>query len=53
MHLTRLGGTQFPPHIMFKVVTRGINIHYFSGEKMIAPGSQVQFIIRPQWMRSL
>ncbi|KAI8923520.1 hypothetical protein BC831DRAFT_470746 [Entophlyctis helioformis] len=36
----RFGGTCFPPKILYKIYTKGTNVHYFSGYKMIAPGSK-------------
>eukprot|EP00164_Ancoracysta_twista_P008535 GFYU01012379.1.p1 GENE.GFYU01012379.1~~GFYU01012379.1.p1 ORF type:complete len:469 (-),score=28.96 GFYU01012379.1:61-1467(-) len=35
----RLGGTQFPPDIMYKVYTKS-KVQYISGQRMILPGSQ-------------
>ncbi|KAJ3396675.1 putative protein CXorf58 [Lobulomyces angularis] len=37
----RFGGDGcFPPKIYFKVYSKGINVHYFNGLKLIEPGSQ-------------
>jgi hypothetical protein len=36
-----LGGSKFPPQILYKVFTKGTNVHYFSGDLIIQPGSKV------------
>lgn len=36
----RLGGTCYPPQILYKIFTKGMNVHYFSGDKIIEPGSK-------------
>ncbi|KAI8904302.1 hypothetical protein EDD86DRAFT_77063 [Gorgonomyces haynaldii] len=37
----RLGGSEFPPKILFKIYTKGMNVHYFSGHRIITAHSQV------------
>lgn len=36
----RLGGETFPPKILFKIYTSGMNVHYFNGQDTINPGSK-------------
>ncbi|KAJ3010368.1 UNVERIFIED_CONTAM: putative protein CXorf58 [Siphonaria sp. JEL0065] len=36
----RFGGEAFPPNILFKVYTKSMNVHYFSGNRLIESGSQ-------------
>ena len=36
-----MGGTHFPPEIYFKIFTKGLNVHYYSGGQMIEAGSKV------------
>ncbi|KAI9341638.1 hypothetical protein BDR26DRAFT_1006973 [Obelidium mucronatum] len=36
----RFGGELFPPNIMFKIYTKSVNVHYFSGNRLIESGSQ-------------
>ncbi|KAI8619494.1 hypothetical protein BC830DRAFT_1103872 [Chytriomyces sp. MP71] len=36
----RFGGDSFPPNIYFKVYTKSLNVHYFSGSRIIESGSQ-------------
>ncbi|KAJ3119421.1 hypothetical protein HK098_005513 [Nowakowskiella sp. JEL0407] len=35
----KLGGTEFPPSIYYKIYTKSNNVHYFSGARIIHPGS--------------
>ncbi len=36
----RLGGQKFPPKILYKIYTTGLNVHYFNGHDAIAAGSK-------------
>ena len=36
----RLGGETFPPKILFKIYTSGMNVHYFNGQDNINAGSK-------------
>ncbi|KAJ3046384.1 putative protein CXorf58 [Rhizophlyctis rosea] len=36
----RFGGTSFPPSIMYKIFTKGMNTHYFTGKRVIQAGSK-------------
>ena len=35
----RFAGESFPPSIMYKIFSKGINVHYVSAKKLIQPGS--------------
>ncbi|KAJ3366085.1 putative protein CXorf58 [Allomyces arbusculus] len=36
----RFGGPTFPPDVMYKVSTRGVAVHYLSGQQALAPDTQ-------------
>lgn len=36
----RFGGVTFPPIMFYKIYSRGRNVHYFSGRRIIEPGSK-------------
>ncbi|KNE72405.1 hypothetical protein AMAG_16888 [Allomyces macrogynus ATCC 38327] len=36
----RFGGTTFPPDVHYKVTTRGVAVHYLSGQQALAPDTQ-------------
>lgn len=42
MLMPRFGGESFPPVILFKIFSKGTNVHYFSGHRLIQSGSQVK-----------
>ena len=37
----RLNGEVFPPQIVYKIYSQGSNTHYFSGRRLLNPGSKV------------
>ncbi|KAI8853530.1 hypothetical protein BC829DRAFT_486837 [Chytridium lagenaria] len=39
----RFAGTSWPPKIQYKIFTKGNNVHYFSGLRIIKPGSMAAF----------
>ncbi|KAJ3348717.1 putative protein CXorf58 [Allomyces javanicus] len=43
----RFGGPTFPPDVMYKVSTRGVAVHYLSGQQALAPDTQAA---RDAWM---
>ena len=40
MSMNRFGGDSFPPLVLYKMYSKGSNVHYFSGNRIIQPGSQ-------------
>ncbi|KAI8801920.1 hypothetical protein BJ742DRAFT_913022 [Cladochytrium replicatum] len=36
----RLGGEEFPPVIYYKIFTKGMNVHYLTGSRLIAAGTK-------------
>ena len=42
--LNRLGGSQFPPIVMFKIFISSQTVRYISGKNMIRPTSEVGYM---------